>query len=403
LLVTTEEASEEDALYVLTAALLTPAQFPSVLGDDFTQACAALGLTPDERGYGLVLGQDGEGARWTVVVDDASLVAVAIAAWDCGMEHELSPREDTVIAALPGWPLALTVTAPGLPAPHDPSGPADPLTPPDTSVWGSAQRRLGADEVAAQWFSWREAFEAPDPADGPDSLPHPEGDARGFGARAEAGVEVEDSPGTAPGGEDTAAGLLGRGESSRGTSAVPGPGALPGVEAAAVPSSTDGTDPASAPAGTGTGVPLPDDARTGEAFPAQSATGPTVPEGRPGTRATVSVPGNTQAAGTAADGPATRAGDAGPAVSHPGVHRVLRDLHSYVERKPPVGRVRSSFAPAGARTLRADGPGWSFVARTDDMAFVLLDDEPGKVLPVGRGTELPALLTALDAMAVRPA
>jgi hypothetical protein len=37
------------------------------------------------------------------------------------------------------------------------------------------------------------------------------------------------------------------------------------------------------------------------------------------------------------------------------------------------------------------------------MAFVLLDDEPGKVLPVGRGTELPALLSALDAMAVRPA
>ena len=32
----------------------------------------------------------------------------------------------------------------------------------------------------------------------------------------------------------------------------------------------------------------------------------------------------------------------------------------------------------------------------------LLDDEPGEVLPVGRGPELPGLLAALDKMAVRP-
>jgi hypothetical protein len=43
------------------------------------------------------------------------------------------------------------------------------------------------------------------------------------------------------------------------------------------------------------------------------------------------------------------------------------------------------------------------VARTDDIAFVLLDEEPGEVLPVGRGPELPGLLEALDKMAVRPA
>lgn len=52
--------------------------------------------------------------------------------------------------------------------------------------------------------------------------------------------------------------------------------------------------------------------------------------------------------------------------------------------------------------LRADGPGWSMVARTDDIAFVLLDDEPGEVTPVGRGPKLPELLEALDAIAVRP-
>ena len=80
---TDEEAvAADDALYVLTAVLLTPAKFPSVLGDDYPEACAALGLAPLADGYGLVLGQDGEGARWTVVIDDVSLVAVAIASWD---------------------------------------------------------------------------------------------------------------------------------------------------------------------------------------------------------------------------------------------------------------------------------------------------------------------------------
>ena len=42
------------------------------------------------------------------------------------------------------------------------------------------------------------------------------------------------------------------------------------------------------------------------------------------------------------------------------------------------------------------------VARTDDIAFILLDEEPGEVLPVGRGEELPGLLESLDKIAVRP-
>ncbi|MFE5660939.1 hypothetical protein ACFQ9H_32710, partial [Streptomyces sp. NPDC056517] len=87
-----------DALFVLTAALLTPARFPSVLGDDYPAACAALGLQPYAEGYGLVFGQDGLGARWTVVVDDVSLVAVAISSWDCGMAYDLSPDESSVVA-----------------------------------------------------------------------------------------------------------------------------------------------------------------------------------------------------------------------------------------------------------------------------------------------------------------
>ncbi|MGW0908502.1 hypothetical protein [Streptomyces sp. NPDC002853] len=284
-------AAEDDALYVLTAVLLTPAKFPSVLGDDYPEACAALGLAPLATGYGLVLGQDGAGARWTVVVDDVSLVAVAIASWDCGMEYDLSPDERTVVAALPGWPLAVAVAAPNVPAPHDPEpeeADQKPLSPPQSDFWGPAQRRLGADEIALQWAAWREQIDDADfSTDSPDGDAAQEGDA---------------GPGS---GEDSA------------TDAA--------VEA------------------------------------------------------------------DAAQAPLT------------GVRRVLAEARAYVSTPPPLGRVRSSFASGEARILRADGPGWSMVARTDDIAFVLLDEEPGEVLPVGRGPELPSLLDALDKMAVRPA
>ncbi|MER7571614.1 hypothetical protein [Streptomyces sp. NPDC126514] len=291
-------AAEDDALYVLTAVLLTPAKFPSVLGDDYPEACAALGLAPLADGYGLVLGQDGDGARWTVVIDDVSLVAVAIASWDCGMEYDLSPDERTVVAALPGWPLAVAVAAPNVPAPHDPDpddadGP--PLAPPDTSTWGPAQRRLGADEIALQWALWREQI---DDADFPGS---------GGGPEAAEGLEAAQEA------------------------------------AEAAPQET-----------------------AGESSSESSGEGEPKPKG------------------------------------HSGIRRVLAEARAYVDNPPPLGRVRSAFASGDARTLRADGPGWSLVARTDDIAFVLLDDEPGEVLPVGRGPELPGLLEALDKMAVRP-
>ncbi|MEU0836161.1 hypothetical protein [Streptomyces sp. NPDC005969] len=281
---TDDTVADEDALYVLTAVLLTPAQFPSVLGDDYPAACTALGLEPYAEGYGLVLGQDDGGARWTVVVDDVSLVAVAIASWDCGMEYDLSPDDRSVVCALPGWPLALAVATPGVPAPHDPLPDPEaegtdlpPLSPPDTESWGPPQRRLGADEIALQWAAWRE--------------------------------QIDDA----------------------------------------------------------TAFAIPD------------------------------------AAGSADTDEERPAGVAVSAGVHPGVRRALAEAHAYVDSPPPIGRIRSSFAPGDARTLRADGPGWSLVARTDDIAFILLDEEPGEVLPVGRGAELPGLLKALDALAVRPA
>ncbi|MEU3748017.1 MULTISPECIES: hypothetical protein [Streptomyces] len=279
--------ADADALFVLTAALLTPARFPSVLGDDYPAACAALGLQPYVDGYGLVFGQDGLGARWTVVVDDVSLVAVAISSWDCGMAYDLSPDENSVVAGLPGWPLAVATAAPGVPAPHDPEpeeGDPAPLVPPSGDVWGPAQRRLGADEVALQWADWR--------------------------AQVSDDAEVGGTPAT------------GTAEAS---SAEAGPEAGSGTVAASAPDPYDG------------------------------------------------------------------------------VRRALSELRGYLEEAPPVGRVRSASTGEGhARVLRADGPGWSFVARTDDMAFVLLDELPREVLPVARGPRLPALLEALDAMAVRP-
>ncbi|WP_030296785.1 hypothetical protein [Streptomyces katrae] len=261
------DEEEGGSLYVLTAVLLTPAQFPSILGDDFPEACALLGVKPVARGYGLVLGQDEEGARWTVVVDDVSLVAMAIASWDCGMEYDLSPDERTIVVSLAGWPLDLSVATPGIPDPHDPEQGADgtgrvPLAPPSAEAWGPVQRRMGADQIAREWSDWRERV------------------------------------------------------------------------------ATDG--------------------------------------------------------GAAA-------------AAHPGLARALKEAVEYAQSPPPPGRVRSSFAGEGARTLRVDGPGWSLVARTDDAAFVLLDEEASEVLAVPRDGDpdlglpkLPELLAALDRIAVRP-
>ncbi|OSC63650.1 hypothetical protein B5180_32790, partial [Streptomyces sp. BF-3] len=256
-----DDAAADDALLVLTAMLLTPSRFPGVLGDDYVAACDALALEPYEEGYGLILGQDGAGARWTVVVEDTSQVAVAIAAWDCGMEHDLSPDERSMVCALPGWPMDLAVSAPGVPDPHDPDtdgeGPA-PLAPPDAEAWGPAQRRLGADEIAAQWSAWREQI---------DDTQFP----------------------------------------------LPGTAGKPDSDAEGQVANDAGAD-----AGNNTGGHQENDPSR---FP-----------------------------------------------RHPGVRRALSEATAYTKTPPPPGRIRSSYASADARTLRVDGPGWSMVARTDDVA-----------------------------------
>lgn len=346
-------AAEDDALYVLTAVLLTPAKFPSVLGDDYPEACAALGMAPLADGYGLVLGQDGDGSRWTVVIDDVSLVAVAIASWDCGMEYDLSPSERTVVAALPGWPLAVAVAAPNVPAPHDPDPDLvdrPPLAPPDTTTWGPAQRRLGADEIALQWATWREQID--------DST---------FSTQDEAADDSKTNAGT------------------------PAEGASESVSEAASDTASETNESAeSEDTAASNGSRTADEAE--KAVGSRDAN-------EPGTAGRTDQADKTPSTDT---GGADSSPAEGPRPSHSGVRRVLSEIRAYIDAPPPLGRVRSSFAPGDARTLRADGPGWSLVARTDDIAFVLLDDEPGEVLPVGRGPELPGLLEALDKLAVRP-
>ncbi|WUH94980.1 hypothetical protein OG900_35745 [Streptomyces sp. NBC_00433] len=310
-----DHTDEDDELFVLTAAMLTPERFPGVLGDDYPAACAHLGLTPLADGYGLMFGQDGSGARWTVATTDAAMVACALAAWDCGLEYELAPDEGTLAASLPGWPLPVAVSVPGIPAPHDPedeeAGPA--LTPPDVSVWGPPQRRLGADEIAIRWYEWRDQLM---PAAGPETEPEAE----------------------------SAAALV---QEVR--------------EAAAAPADTakHETHPASADA--------PD-------APAESSD---------------DAPAEAPAAAEEAAPP--------PSISRDGVRRALQGAEDYLRTPPPPGRVRTTGG-----SLRADGPGWSLVARTDDVAFVLLDEAPGEVLPVGRGPALPPLLEALDKLASAP-
>ncbi|MEU6018075.1 hypothetical protein ABZ826_29815 [Streptomyces sp. NPDC047515] len=378
---TSDTVADDDALYVLTAVLLTPAQFPSVLGDDYPAACAALALEPYAEGYGLVLGQDGSGARWTVVVEDVSLVAVAIASWDCGMEYDLSPDDRSVVCALPGWPLAVGVAAPGVAAPHDPlpdpaaegSDPA-PLAPPDTDSWGPAQRRMGADEIAHQWAAWREqiddetAFTTPGVTDGSKVAGGTADDATGV--RATAGNDEAADAGSGTGSRTGAdGGTKDDGEGEQEVAIEGGREAAAGIEAEPEAGLRGGSD-----------AKAQDEAVTGAGATAEGEARSSGPD-------------------ATAESPAPDA----PSGAHPGVRRALAEAHSYVDTPPPPGRVRSSFATGEARMLRADGPGWSLVARTDDIAFVLLDEVPGEVLPVGRGAALPGLLKALDEIAVRPA
>ena len=145
----TEESGEE-ALYVLTAVLLTPAQFPSVLGDDYPEACAALGLEP--YADGLRAGAGAGRRRRPLDGGHRRRIAGGVRHRVMGLRHGVRrcrPTSRTVVAALPGWPLAVAVAAPGVPAPHDP---APELSPGDgpAAARTAGHRAVGSGAAAAR-------------------------------------------------------------------------------------------------------------------------------------------------------------------------------------------------------------------------------------------------------------
>ena len=154
---------DDDALYVLTAVLLTPAKFPSVLGDDYPEACAALDLAPLAEGYGLVLGQDGDGRP----LDGRHRRRLAGRRRHrvLGLRDGVRAVARTSARSSPRCPAGRSMSPsrrPGCPRrtiPRPSSADRPPLAPPDTTTWGPAQRRLGADEIALQWAVWREQID----------------------------------------------------------------------------------------------------------------------------------------------------------------------------------------------------------------------------------------------------
>jgi hypothetical protein len=107
-------------LHTVTALLLTAEEFPGELGENFAAACAAVGVNPVPRGYGLVLAQDEQGGRWTQVTGDARGVDSAQSIWNMGLECGYEPPDGSVVAVRPGWPVPCELGLAGLGEPHDP-------------------------------------------------------------------------------------------------------------------------------------------------------------------------------------------------------------------------------------------------------------------------------------------
>jgi len=132
-------------LHLVTALLLAAEEFPGELGESFPDACAAVGVEPSARGYGLVLAQDELGRRWTQVTDDATGVSSAQSIWHIGLECAYEPPDGTVVAVRPGWPVECVLGLAGLAEPHDPSDTGETvLRPPQR---GTPGRRRGMADI----------------------------------------------------------------------------------------------------------------------------------------------------------------------------------------------------------------------------------------------------------------
>jgi hypothetical protein len=128
---------------------MTPEDYPGELGTSYEQACAELRVPPLPAGYGVLLDQDGDGARWTRVTTDASGIRSVASIWHMGLQAGYEPPAGTVRATLPGWPVEHALAIPGLPRPHDPPGAAGVLRPPGRA-WSPARRRALADAIARE-------------------------------------------------------------------------------------------------------------------------------------------------------------------------------------------------------------------------------------------------------------
>ena len=105
-----------------------------------------LRLPASPGGYGLILGLDDDGARWTRATTDVRGIQSVQSIWATGLEAGYEPPDGTVAATLPGWPVECALGLLGLPEPHDPPGTAA-LRPP-ASGWNPARRRAMTDQIA---------------------------------------------------------------------------------------------------------------------------------------------------------------------------------------------------------------------------------------------------------------
>jgi len=141
-------------LAMVTAVLVTRDDFPGELADSFPGACAALGLAPAERGYGLVLAHDEHGGRWTQITTDAPGVGYVRSIWQAGLACGYEPPAATVVAVRPGWPVECLAGLAGRGEPDDPAGvPAAGVVRAAEGRWSPARRRRMADIIAGELAS----------------------------------------------------------------------------------------------------------------------------------------------------------------------------------------------------------------------------------------------------------
>ena len=194
-----------DALFVLTAAMLTPDAVSGRAGRRLSGGVRAAGA----RSAGRRLRPGVRSGRRRRALDRGHHRRRhgRVRARRLGLRAGVRPRRPARTAWSPRCRAGRCRSRwrrPASPTPHDPdeeTGGRPALTPPDTSVWGPPQRRLGADEIAVRWREWRDQFDDAEP-DGqgsgarPDSAAQPPTPrrARDRGPAAEPAADSRDGP-----------------------------------------------------------------------------------------------------------------------------------------------------------------------------------------------------------------